>query len=232
MPLLSSLALQARRRRFALLLQALGGHAWPVKVLDVGGTLAYWQSMPPVNHVRLTLLNLEAESVPDGVVSLQGDACDLSRFPDQSFDVVFSNSVIGHVGDAEHRQRMAAELQRVGKTVVLQTPNKWFPFDWHTQMPCFHWLPVSLQALWHRYLPTVSYPRATDAQTARRRATRIHHLTARELRQLFPGATLVRERVFGITKSFVVTTPHHRNSYAPMSQVPSAPRVVPSRSNP
>ena len=71
---------------------------------------------------------------------MQGDACALP-FPDQSFDVVFSNAVIEHVGDVERQRQFVAEALRVGRRVFVTTPNRWFPIEVHTRLPLVHWLP-------------------------------------------------------------------------------------------
>ncbi|WP_255695553.1 methyltransferase domain-containing protein [Rhodohalobacter sp. 614A] len=54
---------------------------------------------------------------------VQGDALDMHMFEDKSFDVVFSNSVIEHVGSFENQRRFADEVRRVGKAYWVQTPD-------------------------------------------------------------------------------------------------------------
>ena len=74
---------------------------------------------------------------------VQGDACCMP-FADNSFDWVFSNAVIEHVGDRTIQQRMAAEIRRVSKLgYFVSTPNWWFPLDPHSLVPFYHWLPRS-----------------------------------------------------------------------------------------
>ncbi|MEM2045934.1 MAG: class I SAM-dependent methyltransferase, partial [Candidatus Bathyarchaeia archaeon] len=48
-------------------------------------------------------------------------------FKDKSFDVVFSNSVIEHVGNYDDQKMCAEEIRRVGKCYFVQTPNFYFP---------------------------------------------------------------------------------------------------------
>jgi hypothetical protein len=62
-------------------------------------------------------------------------------FRDAAFDVVFSNSVIEHVGDAASQERFAREVARVGRSYWVQTPNRWFPVEQHLLTPLVHWLP-------------------------------------------------------------------------------------------
>ncbi len=61
-----------------------------------------------------------------------------------SFDVVFSNAVIEHVGDRERQEALVREALRVGRRVFVTTPNRWFPIEVHTRLPFVHWLPDEL----------------------------------------------------------------------------------------
>lgn len=75
----------------------------------------------------------------------EGDARELP-FPDNSFDYVFSNAVIEHVGGRDGARKMLAESARVAKVGAFHTtPNRWFPIETHTQLPFLHWLPREWQ---------------------------------------------------------------------------------------
>ena len=58
-----------------------------------------------------------------------------------TFDIVFSNAVIEHVGGRERQRRLVSEALRVGRRVFLTTPNRRFPIEVHTRLPLVHWLP-------------------------------------------------------------------------------------------
>jgi SAM-dependent methyltransferase len=62
-------------------------------------------------------------------------------FPDDAFDVAFSNAVVEHVGEREDQRRFVHELCRVARRVFVSTPNRWFPIETHTLVPLLHWLP-------------------------------------------------------------------------------------------
>lgn len=62
-------------------------------------------------------------------------------FPDRSFDLVFSNAVIEHVGGEVEQRQFVAEHARVGRTWALTTPNLWFPVESHTRVVLWHWFP-------------------------------------------------------------------------------------------
>lgn len=170
----------------------------------MGGTWAYWQSrVDRIAPVDLTLLNVTPETTaPPHVRCLAGDARDLSAFADQSFDLVFSNSVIGHVGGWGDQRQMAAEIRRVGRAYWVQTPNQRFPIDWRTYVPAFHWLPAQMQAHAFYTLPVGRYRRAATWAEALEWATRVRNLTRQELTQLFPEATITPERIGGFVKSY------------------------------
>ena len=201
----SHFAANARQRRHAVFLRLLDDLPHPISVLDVGGTVDYWRTVGFHPDVDVLLLNIFPQNnLPAGFKAIVGDARDLSSFPDKHFDVVFSNSVIGHVGGFAEQQRMAREIGRVGRRYFVQTPNHGFPLDWRTLIPGFHWLPASAQAWCFRSMSVGTYPRAPDAVTAKEWATRVRNLRRRELPVCFPGATVQNERVAGLTKSFIV----------------------------
>jgi len=64
---------------------------------------------------------------------------------DNSFDVVHSNATIEHVGTSEQQINFLKECIRVSKKYVfLQTPNKFFPIEFHTKIPLLHFFPDSV----------------------------------------------------------------------------------------
>ena len=62
-------------------------------------------------------------------------------FDDQSFDLVFCNAVVEHVGSREKQRRFIAELLRVGRRAFITTPNRRHPIEFHTVTPLLHYLP-------------------------------------------------------------------------------------------
>jgi SAM-dependent methyltransferase len=65
-------------------------------------------------------------------------------FPDASFDVVLSNHVIEHVGDAQEQLRHLGELRRVlrpGGIGYLAVPNRWMLVEPHYRLAFLSWLP-------------------------------------------------------------------------------------------
>ena len=176
------------------------------RILDVGGTRANWSllSVQP----RVTIVNLPRAMEPgeEGLPWIFADGCRLP-FRDKSFDVVFSNSVIEHLGDPSRHEQFAREVARVGVRYFVQTPNRWFPVEHHLLMPLIHFLPRS----WQRWLVSrftvwewIARPRPDQRDFFLEHYLRdIRLLDSRAMRRLFPDGRVVRERFFGLTKSLI-----------------------------
>ena len=202
---LGTLSVRFRRRRMERFVREFGVTAG-TRVLDIGGTPQCWRLLatPP----RVVLLNIQqALTEPPGPeLRVAGDGRCLP-FGDRAFDIVFSNSVIEHVGGPEDQAAFAHEAARVGLGCWIQTPNRWFPVEQHLMTPFIHWLPRLLQ---RAIVPRFNLWHALSAVTPERRRLDVQHflrdvrlLRARDLRRLFPGARVIRERFWGVTKSLI-----------------------------
>jgi len=177
----------------------------------VGGTLDFWKRMdflPESGEVELTLLNVfSAESPYSYVTCVVGDGSDMSEFHDGQFDVVFSNSVLEHLGSSTRQKRMADEIRRVGNGYFIQTPNLYFPIEPHFLFPFFQFLPVSLRAFLLKYFRMGWHGPARDMEKARKTVTSIRLLGRAEVARLFPDGRIYQERLFRLTKSFIALKP-------------------------
>lgn len=64
-------------------------------------------------------------------------------FGTASYDYIFSNAVIEHVGGEADQTAFLKELTRVArKGVFVSTPNRWFPIETHHSLFLVHWLPL------------------------------------------------------------------------------------------
>jgi hypothetical protein len=195
-----------RRSRFALFQSLLASVPRPINILDVGGEPGFWRMMgfAEFADVSITLINVHQwEHVQHPFVNVWGDARDMRQFSDGQFDVVFSNSVIEHVGGFQDQQRMAKEVRRVGKRYFVQTPNRNFPIEPHFFFPGFQFLPVSTRVWLVQHFALGWFPRMPDAAKARQEVEQIRLLSKREVSQLFPSATLAKERFLGLTIGFL-----------------------------
>ena len=204
----NSLANKLRLRRFRFFEELCNTLQKPIKILDVGGTIDYWEKMRFINRegVFITLLNLQKEDVNyKNFSSVTGDARNLSEFKDKEFDVVFSNSVIEHVGSFDDQRKMAREIQRVGRYFYVQTPNYYFPLEPHFFFPFFQMLPVKIRIFLLMNLRLGwSGRKYSDREEALKAATSVRLLKQKELKQLFPDADLIKEKLLGLNKSFIL----------------------------
>lgn len=188
-----------RQQRMDLFLRTMnlqGGE----RVLDLGGTAAFWRDCPL--PLRLTIVNLPGSGMQDAGPSIhdmtlvEGDACAMPFVADRSFDIAFSNSVIEHVGPVARQQAFAREVRRAAPRYWVQTPSIWFPIEAHNHMPFWWFWPAPLQrstiARWRRKLP--EWTEMIEGTTVILRA---------DLQRMFPEATLWTERFAGFPKSYV-----------------------------
>jgi ubiquinone/menaquinone biosynthesis C-methylase UbiE len=119
-------------------------------VLDVGVTSDqvysvsnYFEALYPFK-AKITACGLGdasfLETMYPGLTYVQANATELP-FKGAAFDFVHSSAVLEHVGSFENQVRMIKECLRVARRgICLTTPNRWFPIEFHTQLPLVHWL--------------------------------------------------------------------------------------------
>lgn len=177
----------------------------PVKILDIGGTQLFWENCNyhNKNEVRIIILNLFKEKVKyPNFKSIAGDACDLSSFNDNEFDVVFSNSVIEHLFKKGNQFKMASEVMRVGKYHFIQTPNLYFPIEPHFLFPLFQFLPLKIK-IFLLTKTTLIRGIKRDKEAAEKKVNEIRLLSKKQLKELFPHSLIYEEKFWGMTKSFI-----------------------------
>jgi hypothetical protein len=202
----NSFSNRMRSRRFRAFESLVEMLPHPVRMLDVGGTTTFWEQRgwAKRSDVEITLLNtFSQDNTSFNIRSLVGDATDLSEFESASFDVVFSNSVIEHLFTFRNQEKMAKEITRVAKAFWVQTPNFWFPVEPHFLMPGWHWMPRSVRVAMLRRWRCGWLGPCRDAAKAREIVSEVRLMTARELKEMFPGAKLVPEIFAGLVKSWV-----------------------------
>lgn len=107
------------------------------RIVDVGGTPINWWYIS--TKPRLLLLNIKPPEQPmssDHMRYVEGDACDPpAEIRDGGCDIVFSNSVIEHVGDFAAQQRFAEACRKLARKLWVQTPAFVFPIEPHYLSP-------------------------------------------------------------------------------------------------
>ncbi len=179
------------------------------KVLDVGGSVPTWTAEPQFTST-ITTVNIEpvkyvkAEHFPNHDIQvLQGDGCALN-YEDGSFEILFSNSVIEHVGDWEKQKQFAAETRRVGKKLWIQTPAYECPLEPHFLAPFVHWLPVCIRRKVLRWLTPWGILSKPSQQVVDDTIAHTVLLSKREMRELYPDCQIITERLLWvIPKSYV-----------------------------
>ena len=208
----ASLNHQFRKKRFEFFLQfiesRIGNKEAHFSILDIGGTEGYWNNMDLFSvfpNAQIVLVNLSKETVTHPNITSQiGNACALTEIADQSFDIVFSNSVIEHLFSFDNQQKMANEVLRIGKNHFIQTPNYYFPIEPHWMFPFFQFLPTQIKLTLTKNFNLGHYPKALDLEKAKQRVNEVRLLTTKEMRQLFPNSNLYQEYFLGLVKSITL----------------------------
>ena len=197
-----------RKRRFGFFTNFMNQASpknGPLRILDIGGTQQYWLNMGMVltPQTEIVLLNLYINEVTEpGFRSIVGDASNLSGINDQSFDIVFSNSVIEHLYTKQQQEKMAKEVARVGKSYFIQTPNRYFPIEPHWLFPLFQFLPFSVQVFLTQHFTLGNIKKTKRKEAAINLVKEVRLLTIKEFQFFFKDAKIYKEKVLGLTKSF------------------------------
>jgi hypothetical protein len=181
----------SRRRKLALFFETMQPTP-ETSVVDVGvsdggygadvlGTANFFEALYPwperITAVSTQHLTVFQQAFPQ-VTAVRADGRSLP-FPDDSFDVGFSNAV--------------GELCRVSRRVFLTTPNRRFPVDTHTLVPLAHWLSDERRDAVYRRL-------------GRQEGLRLRLLSPSDLLALFPLSVRPRLLRRGITLVAVADT--------------------------
>lgn len=196
-----------------------------VSLLDVGGGAGLtgefcrlygaFQSVTVINvTMPPQLQDFTMATRPDIIL---GDGCCLP-FRTKSYDWVFSNAVIEHVGGWERQKRFANEIRRVArKGYFITTPNKYFPIEPHTYLPLYQFLPDAAQRKVIRFAPAWVHDYASSKE--------IDLLTPRQFQNLFPEAEVKKTGIPLMPNSLVACYRANR----PTGQYPT--RQIPANRN-
>ena len=196
-----SLVSRLRRRRWDLLLEHFP-HLAQWDVLDLGGTVQFWQSAP-VQPRSVTVLNLQGEpSDSPSITAVTGDALNPPASIDSTYDLVVSNSLIEHVGGAAQRRQLAQVVRDRAPRHWVQTPNRNFPIEPHWVFPGMQFLPTEQRAMVAQHWP-FGHEHSASRDQARHDVLEVELLDERELAACFPDSTIVHERLAGLSKSLI-----------------------------
>lgn len=188
-------------------------------ILDLGGGTGGHIASILDGAARVTVADISESDLAEArgrgfaTVQLTGGDDPSLPFTDGQFDVIFCSSVIEHVtgpkdemrwtpdgarfeaSARENQRRFADEIRRVGRGYFVQTPYRYFPVESHS------WLPMPVILLPRRL--TVKVIRFTNRFWPKGTRPDFRLLNRREFQALFPEATILDERVAGLTKSLI-----------------------------
>jgi hypothetical protein len=175
------------------------------RILDVGGLPRFWAGVPIESQI--TLLNIhplddyESSFMTPNQKSVVGDGTRL-QYEDQEFDLVFSNSVIEHVGTAINQLAFANEARRVGKSYWIQTPAKEFIVEPHYFTLFLHWFSKPVQKRLLRYFSLWGLLGRPSEETLDFVLAELRLMRYAEFKSLFPDGSIAVERMLGMPKSY------------------------------
>ena len=200
-----SLGERARVRRWNTF-----GRAFPsvdsMSLLDLGGTVEYWRRAP-IRPRHVHVVNLDpsesSEILPDWIHFHLGDVCDLpSDVTRRTYDLVYSNSVIEHLGGHVPRRHFAESVSALAPRYWIQTPYRYFPVEPHWVCPGLQYLPLRLRASVGLRWPLVHGHPASFADSLEAQM-RVELLSIAQMRAYFPEARMEYERILGLVKSII-----------------------------
>lgn len=183
-------------------------------ILDVGGVPETWLSRPQIvkriDILNLTKIEFDSNKFPDyNINTIVGDGCSLP-FDDKSYDIVYSNSVIEHVGDWDRQKAFANEVRRVGKKIWVQTPAYECPFEPHYLGIFIHWFPVNIRrkiVRWFTLRGLIDRPSQEMIDNMIKYTNIINKV---EFTTLFYDCEIIMEKLFpNIIKSYIA----YKNNY-------------------
>lgn len=193
-----------RRRRMAHFAKIFCPNA-NTQILDIGGYSSNWNLIGC--RSKITLLNLDFESThtslaPPNFSFVKGDGTNLF-YPDNSFDIVYSNSVIEHLYSYDKQLKFANEARRVSKNLWIQTPAKFFFVEPHLITPFIHFFPKQLQKRLIKNFSIWGLVTRPSQEQVDNFLNEVRLLTYKEMKDLFPDCEIYKEKFLFFTKSYI-----------------------------
>jgi hypothetical protein len=203
----SSIAARARARRWEDLSRRFPGLS-EMSILDLGGRVSNWKAAP-VCPARVVILNIEDQPESfDRFEVINGDACSPpDKVRSERFDLVYSNSVMEHVGGHYRRQQFADTVQRSGSRHWVQTPYRYFPIEPHWIFPGMQFLPIFTRSAISARWPLGWAHQLSDPPKGKAAhvtlTMEVELLSKTEMQHYFPDSSIISERFAGFAKSLI-----------------------------
>ncbi|MBN8490191.1 MAG: hypothetical protein J0M00_02000 [Burkholderiales bacterium] len=212
----------AAKRRSALFMSFIGDFTRPVKIVDLGGTVAMWErwGLDQDRGLHVTLVNNYVADTNGKFVAprvnnflrLDADVAELGESFYRQFDLVFSNSMLEHLPTRLLQKRVASAIVGSGMPYFIQVPNKRSLIDphfAHPLAPFFASWPRSLQKSMLLVSGLNGGKRHRSFESAGRRLEAYCPLSIDDTRQLFGDAVISLEWSYGIPMSIVARKKGH-----------------------
>ena len=184
------------------------------RICDLGGSRHFWEKLAIENlsTSKIIIYNISdgdtqsIQPVYGNLDEIKVVIYDGKSIPacDAEFDLLVCNSVLEHV-PPDQRTKLVAEMKRVAKHIFIQTPAYLFPVEPHFIMPFVHWLPRNI-GYWFIHVSPWRLLSRPAPETIASYWWNTRLLSFGEIESLFPAETIYCEKVFGITKSYYVTS--------------------------
>ncbi|MFK3984924.1 class I SAM-dependent methyltransferase [Micromonospora sp. NPDC050397] len=175
-----------------------------MSIIDLGGRVETWaRAAVRPKHVHVVNLEKPPPEVPSWAEVDHGDACALPRdIAGRRYDLVFSNSVLEHVGGHERRVRFAESVHLLSDAHWVQTPYRYFPIEPHWIAPGMQFLPVRFRTLVARRWPLAHSPAKTH-EAAIQQVLWTELVDRSQMRHYFPKSEIRTERLVTLPKSLI-----------------------------
>jgi hypothetical protein len=195
----TSLAERFRRRRWDQIMSEFPDLS-EMSVLDLGGTTQFW-TRAPIRPKLVTVINLDENLPLPWLQPIKGDALKAPELVGaQTFDLVFSNSLIEHLGGHFQRERFANIVRSIAPRYAVQTPYRYFPIEPHWLCPGMQFMPVKVQDWLAVHWP-LGQTRGWPEEQAYNEVRFTELISLTEMRSHFPDARIELEKFAGLTKS-------------------------------
>ena len=204
----NSISSEQRKKRFGFFLEYCKELNKPLKIIDLGGSDYYWKQLNMTDNrdFEILILNNENQNTDSfsNIKFMKKDVRNLDFIKDKEYDLVYSNSLIEHLNSFEDQKKLANEIKRIGKRYFIQTPNYYFPVEPHFLFPFFQFLSVEMKTKLISKYDMGWYKKQTDFVKAKELAQSIRLLKENELKDIFGGCKIYKEKYYFLTKSFIV----------------------------
>ena len=198
---------KSRKKKFDLFIKILAPTK-ETKILDVGCGEGTFLEDLYIFRNNITALDISDRNIKafkknyPGIKIFKNNA-KYMQFKAKSFDIIFSNAVIEHVGGFNEQKKYAREIRRVGRSYFITTPNKWFPFEPHYRLPLFQFVPKKIQRILANFFSLGNYPKGYWES--------INLISSSQLKKLFPEATIIKQKVSFLPETLIAIYNNQRN---------------------